>query len=189
MNLNHANSYELPKPIEPKIEHRGRLRRTANGDRFRAYVLVYEIPEEYQVRLLPKALERNAKVRVIIDARYSNPIDRPEIKSWVDSSVEALESLLPSLEPLKLPKFFLEAGFMIDKKDYSFFKIFMNLDQGWISPADCAEKIAELCYHWGDSHEDIDLESRQDWILDCIASQWRLLRRATPDPASVIVTR
>jgi phosphatidylserine/phosphatidylglycerophosphate/cardiolipin synthase-like enzyme len=186
--LTNADSNGLSTPIEPTIELRGRLRRTVNGDRFRVYVQTYGIPEEFQIELLGRALKRNEKVRIIVNSRYSTPLDRPEIKSWVDSSVEAIEELLPSVKPLRLPTHFLKAGFEIDGEDRSFYKMFMNLDRGILPPEDCAEKIAYICFHWGDTHEDINLDSDQDWILDCIASQWRLLRRVAPDlaPASPV---
>lgn len=174
--LQHVNPDGLLTTVEPCIELRGRSRRSDNGDRFRTYVLCYSIPEGRQIRLLDRALQRNTKVRTISKSYYGDALDRPEIKSWVNSAIETIESILPSLSPLRLPTHFLIAGFTIEGEDLAFFKIFMNLEKGFLSPDKCAEKISWIVFHWGDSHEKIKLDAEQNWVLDCISSQWRLLR-------------
>lgn len=181
-------------PIEPKIELRGRLRRAATGDRFRLYLRCYEIPHRYRIKsldpeiernrkvreiakeILDLAIERNRKVRSIVKEIYRFDSDLPEIKDWCASAIETIDELLPRLKPLRFPTHFFLVGFEINQQDYSFFKTFMCLDGSTLSASKSAEQICGFLFHWGESHQQLDLNGDQDWVLHCLLSQWRLIR-------------
>jgi hypothetical protein len=163
-------------PIEPKIELRGRLRRAATGDRFRLYLLCYEIPHRYRIKSLDLAIERNRKVCSIVKEIYHFDSDHPEIKEWCASAIETIDQILPSLEPLRFPTHFFLVGFEINQKEQPFFKTFMCLDGSTLSASKSAEQICCFLFHWGESHQQLDLNGDQDWVLHCLLSQWRLIR-------------
>jgi hypothetical protein len=178
--LSTPNAKFLERNGKPKrsTNLRGRLRYDLGEPRFRCWVQIYDIEIDKCPSIFDFAIERNRKVRYLIQTYYATNSTSVELSKWAKSAQEILEEILP--ESNRLPTHFLMVGIEVEGgKEEPIFKIYLSLENGLRSPADAASEIGLAVFHYFEtklklSHQ--KLGQHQYWVLDCLLAKWRLLR-------------
>jgi hypothetical protein len=165
------------KHFEQITNLRSRLRYDLGIPGFRSWVQIYAVDPYECPSFRSLSIQRSRKVRLIIEAYYPINSSSLELREYAAYACNLLDEILPSVT--KLPTHFLIVGIEIEGKDEPIFKTYLDLSNGIRSSSQSAKQIGEFIFNYFEDRIHLTTENLnrpQAWVLDCLLSQWRLLK-------------